>query len=327
VQHAPLWFHWFTALATLVMELGIVLMLFLPRRFRLICFFIVTPWEIGVISTANYAFLNYLVLALGFLLLDDKFLTRLLPRKWFPKYHIMVAMRGEDAREEQLGIPPVPAKKAPSTFSRVAKTAWLVIAGTCFAWVFYATSAMLVGMLAPEFPLWRWPVEIAEPSRIASQYGLFGVMTRGRYEIEFQGSNDGGKTWTAYPFRYKPQTLNEAPRIYAPYQPRFDWNLWFASLDGWRQYPFVLNTEEALLDGSPEVLSLFRSNPFAGGPPKEIRCVIWQYWFTSLAEKRATGDWWTRKFLGLYAPTLIREAYGRFGVVQIPEPGQREDDQ
>ena len=44
-----------------------VFMMFFPRRVRLICFFIVTPWEIGVILTANYTFLNYLVLALGFL--------------------------------------------------------------------------------------------------------------------------------------------------------------------------------------------------------------------------------------------------------------------
>ena len=51
------------------MELVVVWMLFLPRRARLICFFIVTPWEVGVIFTANYTFLNYLVLALGFLLL------------------------------------------------------------------------------------------------------------------------------------------------------------------------------------------------------------------------------------------------------------------
>ena len=34
-------------------------------------------------------------------------------------------------------------------------------------------------------------------------------MTRGRYEIEFQGSNDG-TNWIAYPFRYKPQALNRA---------------------------------------------------------------------------------------------------------------------
>jgi len=29
-------------------------------------------------------------------------------------------------------------------------------------------------------------------------------MTRGRYEIEFQGSDDG-QTWLIYPFRFKPQ--------------------------------------------------------------------------------------------------------------------------
>src|SRR6202000_2390882 len=73
VQHLPHWFHAATALGTLVMELGIVLMLFFPRRVRPICFCIVTPWEIGVILTANYTFLNYLVLSLGFLLLDDRF--------------------------------------------------------------------------------------------------------------------------------------------------------------------------------------------------------------------------------------------------------------
>ena len=58
--------------ATLALELGMVFMLFFPRRVRMICFFIVTPWEIGVILTANYTFLNYLVLSLGFLLLDDQ---------------------------------------------------------------------------------------------------------------------------------------------------------------------------------------------------------------------------------------------------------------
>ncbi|HXT74214.1 MAG TPA: lipase maturation factor family protein [Candidatus Angelobacter sp.] len=326
VQHAPHWFHWLTALATLVMELGIVLMLFLPRRLRLICFFIVTPWEIGVILTANYAFLNYLVLALGFLLLDDQFLVRIAPRNWFPKYHVMVAMREEDTREvdaEIVGSPP----RAETNVSRVMHSLRMTVAGICFAWIFYATTMQLIWMWTPEFPsseyevqkVVQWPIEKIEPFRIANEFGLFGVMTRGRYEIEFQGSNDAGKTWTAYPFRYKPQALNEAPRIYAPYQPRFDWNLWFASLGSWRQYQFVVNTEEALLDNSPEVLSLFSRDPFPDGPPQEIRVIIWQYRFTTLDVNRQTGDWWTRKLLGLYAPTLIREPDGRFGVLQFPD--------
>jgi len=326
VQHAPHWFHWLTALATLLMELGIVLMLFLPRRSRLICFFIVTPWEIGVILTANYAFLNYLVLALGFLLLDDQFLVRIVPRNWFPKYHVMVAMRAEDTREADAGIVESPPR-AETNISRVMHPLRMAVAGICFAWIFYATTMQLIWMWAPEFPspeskvqkVVQWPIEKIEPFRIANQFGLFGSMTRGRYEIEFQGSNDAGKTWTAYPFRYKPQALNEAPRIYAPYQPRFDWNLWFASLRSWRQYQFVVGTEEALLDNSPEVLSLFAHNPFPNGPPQEVRVVIWQYWFTSLDVKRQTGDWWTRNLLGLYAPTLIREPDGRFGVLQFPE--------
>ena len=63
------------------MELGLVFMLFLPRRWRIVCFFIVTAWQIPVILTANYTFLNYLVLLLGFLLLDDRFLLRVAPVK------------------------------------------------------------------------------------------------------------------------------------------------------------------------------------------------------------------------------------------------------
>ena len=62
-------------------------MLFLPRRWRIVCFFIVTPWQIGVILTANYTFLNYLVLALGVLLLDDRFVLGVMPEKWRRRRH------------------------------------------------------------------------------------------------------------------------------------------------------------------------------------------------------------------------------------------------
>ena len=82
VQHLPHWFHAFATGATLVLELGLVFMLFLPRRWRIVCFFIVTAWQIPVILTANYTFLNYLVLVLGFLLLDDRFLLRVMPERW-----------------------------------------------------------------------------------------------------------------------------------------------------------------------------------------------------------------------------------------------------
>src|SRR5712691_1759905 len=73
MQHFPHWFHAATAFGTLVLELGLAWMMLLPRRFRIFCFFIVTIWQLGIILSANYTFLNYLVLVLGILLLDDQF--------------------------------------------------------------------------------------------------------------------------------------------------------------------------------------------------------------------------------------------------------------
>ena len=105
----------------------------------------------------------------------------------------------------------------------------MTISGICLGAVFYVATAQLVWKVVPDFPLPQSPVEGLEPFRIANVYGLFERMTHQRLEIEFQGSADG-KTWTPYPFRYKPQDPAKAPGIYAPYQPRFEWNLWFASL-------------------------------------------------------------------------------------------------
>src|SRR5262249_286840 len=81
-QQLPHSFHALTVFLTLFPELLVVWLLFVPRRFRLICFFIVAPLQISIILTANYTFLNFLVLFLGILLLDDRFLTKFLPVRW-----------------------------------------------------------------------------------------------------------------------------------------------------------------------------------------------------------------------------------------------------
>src|SRR6266700_604644 len=309
MQHWPHWFHAATAFGTLALELALAWMMFLPRRIRILCFCIVTPWQIGIILSANYTFLNYLVLVLGFVLLDDKLLLRCLPERWRSKFPT-----AEGARPSAEGIT---EKNWRYTLRKQRAALKLAVTVVMLSWIFYATAAQMVWMVKP-VGLPTTPVSAMEPFRIANRYGLFEMMTRGRYEIEFQGSDDG-QTWLVYPFRFKPQDPAKAPGIYAPYQPRFDWNLWFASLSTWSQEPIVPRTDQALLRGSPDVLLLFAGNPFPKTPPKQVRAVLWQYWFTTPEEKRASGMWWRREQLGIYAPILAREADGRIVVLQWPQ--------
>src|SRR6478672_1885904 len=174
---------------------------------------------------------------------------------------------------------------------------WMVFLPRPFRIAFWVTITSFVAPLSVS--ALALPERALGPFRIANAYGLFAVMTEARYEIEFQGSRDG-MTWIAYPFRYKPQDIYERPGIYAPYQPRFDWNLWFASLGPWEQSSWVVSAQQRLLENSPSVLRLFRNNPFASAPPALVRTVRWQYWFTDLDTKRRTGAWWRRKELGMF---------------------------
>lgn len=311
VQHLPHWFHAFAVGYTFAAELFLVWIMFLPRRFRVACFLILTPFQISIILTANYAFLNYIVLALGLLLLDDGFL------EWAVPGRIRAIVDQDPVQVPFVAGAATASENAIARFWLSLRPLRTAVSTFCLGWILYATAAQLVWMFEPRFPLPVGPVERLEPFRIANSYGLFAVMTPARFEIEFQGSLDG-KTWTAYPFRYKPQDVDKAPGLYAPYQPRFDWNLWFASLGTWHEFHFVLWTEERLLKSNPAVLELFAANPFAGSPPRQVRTVIYQYWFTDMKTKRTTGNWWRRELLGAYAPVLEREPDGRILELYVP---------
>jgi lipase maturation factor 1 len=273
VQHFPHWYHAGTVVLTFFVELILVWALFMPRRIRIASFALFTALQVGIIVTANYAFLNYLVLCLGVLLLDDRLLAR-----------FGFAVVDKESGEPGGGL---------RVFRR-SETVILVVA-------FYST--IVAFLWGGSTSILALPNRLLAPFRIANAYGLFAVMTPARYEIEFQGSTDG-RAWVPYQFRYKPQDVFERPGIYAPYQPRFDWNLWFASLAPWQQNPWIVNTEQRLIEGSPTVLSLFREDPFKGKPPSMVRTVIYQYWFTDLATRRKSGAWWRREELGQFSPAL-----------------------
>jgi hypothetical protein len=158
-------------------------------------------------------------------------------------------------------------------------------------------------MLAEFFGVSPYPARIAPQFYVANTYGLFAVMTTVRHEISIEGSNDGA-SWRAYSFRYKPGDVDLAPRWVAPYQPRLDWQMWFAALGTYRDNPWFVNFVYRLLEGSPKVLALLGSNPFPAAPPRYIRAQVYDYTFTDWRTRRATGAWWKREPVGTYLPPV-----------------------
>ena len=124
----------------------------------------------------------------------------------------------------------------------------------------------------------HWPAWVntvyakAEPFRSANGYGLFRVMTKQRYEIVIEGSDDG-EHWKIYDFKYKPGDINRRPGFVAPHMPRLDWQMWFAALDA-RPPQWFIAFLQRLLEGSPEVTALLKTNPFPGSSPALCACAV-----------------------------------------------------
>jgi hypothetical protein len=139
----------------------------------------------------------------------------------------------------------------------------------------------------------------ADPLRIVNSYGLFAVMTTTREEIVVEGSQDG-VNWQAYEFPFKPGNVYRPPPIVAPYQPRLDWQMWFAALGSYQNNRWFVNMILRLLQGEPSVLGLFSYNPFPKAPPKYVRAITYSYTFTHFGDRA----WWAREETGTYLPAV-----------------------
>ncbi len=224
--------------------------------------------QVVIALTGNYAFFNALTILLCLLCFDDLDWQRL--------------------RRRPLRAPE-PARHPP---------AWSLRA---FAAVVYTVTILGVvrtlGLMPPT--LFNPLLEAVAPFESLNNYGLFAVMTRPRTELIFEGSNDE-RTWREYEFPYKPGDVTRAPAFVAPYQPRLDWQLWFATLDAPEASPWLNALCAHLLGGTPDVLALIKKNPFPDAPPVYIRVQRYTYNFTTPAERRQTGQWWKRSKPELY---------------------------
>ena len=265
----PLWFDQGSTAMVFVVELALPFLVFGPRRLKQIAAFGFFGLQLLILITGNYTFFNILAMALCLFLFDDAFFAR-----W---------------------------KKAYKPQLPVWSNRW--VSAVLFLFVMTASCVELAGMFGVQWPVLDRVIEAESPFGLVNQYGLFAVMTTTRPEIQVEGSNDG-TNWEPYVFRYKPGPLNRAPGWVAPFQPRLDWQMWFAALGNYRQNPWFVRFLLQLLEGSRPVLALMDRDPFGGTPPKQIRAMVYEYHFSSFEEMRRTGNWWRRELKGAYFPPV-----------------------
>ncbi len=265
-------------LFTLLVELFVPLLMLLPRRPRFLAALCTALLQLGILATGSYNFFNLLTLCLCLLLLDDQSLRRLIPARL-----LRWAAVSPPASRQAIATVPV----------LLAATVYLVQS----ALLLTATGNPLLLPAAA-----RQLLTLTTPFHIANNYGLFAQISRQRREIIIEGSRDG-HIWLPYELPYKPGALTRPPRLATPGQPRLDWQLWFAAQHGRDDSPWFGRLINALLQGSPAVTTLFAGNPFGNTPPRYIRASLYRYHFASSAERRTTGAWWTREYIGRYWPT------------------------
>jgi len=283
-QQLPLWFQKISCAFMFAVELGAPFLIFAPRRIRFFGGAAIIFLQILILLTGNYTFFNFLTIALCLLLLDDFVFQKFAPRK-FNELFKFEKSNFHWHWPRRITIPLAAIVIAVSFFQIVS------MLGVCS------------NLLFPVAVVDEWLL----PFRAVNNYGLFAVMTTTRNEIIVEGSDDGAN-WLPYEFKYKPGDINRKPEFIEPFQPRLDWQMWFAALGNVQQNPWFENFCKRLLQGSPEILALLDKNPFPNKPPRYIRAELYDYRFTSFAERRATGAWWKREFVGEYLqPVSVRE--------------------
>ncbi|KAG6974121.1 hypothetical protein JG688_00003211 [Phytophthora aleatoria] len=250
--------------------------------------------QISILLTGNYNFFNLLTIILAAALLDS------------------------DSGATDCDIDPTSSQRV-SWISRV-ESAWhtfqthrlVMKASAASVWVF-TSSVVTLSVLDQSFQQSLPSFVIStyystEKYRITSAYGLFRTMTGvgtvqlgngqhvsvvARPEIILEGTKDGGLTWKAYHFKYKPDDRSVART------PR-------------GQTPGSSHDVKRLLDTIRD--------PFPDSPPHAIRAQLYYYDFTRLntswnqalptakiLDNSSDPQWWTRTFVRKYLPALERE--------------------
>ena len=272
-HHLPGRLHRVEVLANHATQLVVPFGLFAPQPVAGAAALVVVVTQAWLMASGNFSWLNLITIVVAAAAVDDRLLAAVLP------------------------VDPPATLADPAAWQRAAVLA-LTVAVT-------ALSIRPVRNLVGRRQLMNASFD---PLRLVNTYGAFGAITRVRREVVLEGTDEAAPgpatVWAEYQCKAKPGDPRRRPRQVAPYHLRLDWLLWFASMSPPSAHPWMAVLVTRLLENDPATLRLLGRNPFPDHPPALVRARLYRYRFTTPAERRQTGAWWSRELLGDYLPPL-----------------------
>ena len=229
----------------LVLFIQLVIPFFLfYRKSRNIAAIILIAHQFLIALTGNYNFFNLLTVGLLLVSLENRFFRHL-------KLDFQFELQLNSALKFLSSLP----------------FAAILLAGHFAIYL----NIIFPGHARPAFPTWYW----------MNSYGLFSNITTERVEIIIEISHDR-QQWEIVDFPHKIDFNGDSTGWVAPYQPRIDWQLWFAALAPDRHQLWFLKLLRNILD-QPDKLR------------KHINIPLKEFYFirTSLQrfKLRSDGSW------------------------------------
>jgi hypothetical protein len=278
-HHLPRPIHRLETLGNFVAQLGLPLVLFAPQPFATVAALLMIGTQLYLVVSGNYAWLNWVTI-------------------------VVIAAAIGDGILRVVGVPLPAARPSPPGWFSLLVVAVSVV-------IIILSYGPIRNMLSP-----RQAMNASfDPFRLVNTYGAFGSVTRRRYEVVVEGTDASSPTdaaWRQYEFHGKPGDPQRRPPQFAPYHLRLDWQMWFLPLspaygEGWLSALMV-----HLLEGDRRVTRLLRHDPFPDAPPTFVRAQLFEYRFTTWAERRQTGAWWHRREVGEFVPPIGLNRRARF---------------
>ncbi len=274
-HHLPKRLHRLEVLGNHFAQLAVPFFLFFPQPVASFAGLVIVLTQSWLVLSGNFAWLNVITMTLAVASFDDAALSRVLPIQRAPS-----------------------EAPAPYVAIALAVTALIVL-----------LSYRPARNLFSRHQLMNYSFD---PFHIVGAYGAFGSITRERYEVVIEGTDEAAPTpqtkWREYEFKGKPGDVRRRPPQVAPYHLRLDWLMWFAAMSSPAYHEWFVPLLAKLLEADAPTLRLLARDPFAGQRPRFVRALLYLYRFTTPAERRASGAWWSRELVGDYVRALALRA-------------------